>query len=149
MVIFLSNCYVSIIGIYNKDIHYKPGTLTTEMPLGWRGKVKQIIYKVVSPAGAFVVGIIVTLFLIPCTMGPYVIFSGIASSMALMQAIPYFLLYLIIFIAPMIIIILLVYFGLRKTEEVNAWKEKNIRYLHLIAGLLLLILGVLLFFGII
>jgi len=130
-------------------ISYKPGTITTEMPLGWRGKVKQIIYKVVSPAGAFVVGIIVTLFLIPCTMGPYVIFSGIASSMALMQAIPYFLLYLIIFIAPMIIIVLLVYFGLRKTEEVNAWKEKNIRYLHLIAGLLLLTLGILLFFGII
>ena len=64
-------------------IIYKPGQFGTEMPLFMRPKVKRIISGITSPKGAFTIGIFVTLFLLPCTIGPYIIFSGEMSESAL------------------------------------------------------------------
>ena len=47
----------------------------------------------------------------------------------------------------MLIIVGLVYFGFAKVNQVSGWKEKNIRNLHLIAGLLLFLIGVALLMG--
>jgi hypothetical protein len=52
---------------------YKPGNVGTEMPLFMRPKVQKIIGGITSPKGAFGVGIFVTLFLLPCTICPYII----------------------------------------------------------------------------
>ena len=84
-----------LLGIFNiKDfIRYKPGGLATEMPMKFRPRVKQLIKKITSPRGAFIIGILVTLFLLPCTIGPYIIASGTLSALALMKTIPWLLLY--------------------------------------------------------
>ncbi len=121
---------------------YKVGSFGTEMPVSWRPKVKSLIAKVTSPSGAFVVGLLVTLFLLPCTIGPYIILGGLLSVMEIVQTLPKLLLYNVIFISPMLLITLIVYFGLSRVEDVQNWKDKNIRILHLIAGLLILGLGV-------
>jgi len=138
-----------ILGILNiKDfIKYKPGGFGTEMPLSLRPKVKKIISKVTSPKGAFGVGIFVTLFLLPCTIGPYVIVGGILSIYELINILPLLLLYNIIFVVPMIAITLIVYAGFAKVENVSEWKEKNIKKLHLIAGIIMLALGIAMVFG--
>jgi len=47
----------------------------------------------------------------------------------------------------MIIITALVYIGYTKVEDVSGWKERNIKYLHLIAGLLLFFVGLSLLMG--
>ncbi|MEA3398520.1 MAG: GAP family protein, partial [Patescibacteria group bacterium] len=65
----------------------------TEMPLSWRPKVKKIISGITSPAGAFSVGIFVTLFLLPCTIGPYIIAGGILSALDIVKTLPPLLLY--------------------------------------------------------
>ena len=121
---------------------YKVGSFATEMPVSWRPKVKRIISKVTSPVGAFGVGIFVTLFLLPCTIGPYIILGGMLSFMEILSTLPTLLLYNIIFISPMLLITLVVYFGLSRVEDVQNWKDKNIRILHLIAGLIILGLGI-------
>ncbi len=121
---------------------YKVGSFGTEMPMSWRPKVKKIIAKVTSPTGAFVVGLFVTLFLLPCTIGPYIILGGMLSFMEIVKTLPALLLYNAIFISPMLMITLIVYFGLSGVKDVQNWKDKNIRYLHLIAGLIILGLGV-------
>ncbi len=123
-------------------IKYKPGGFLTEMPLGWRPKVKKIISKITSPRGAFLVGAFVTVFLLPCTIGPYVIASGILSALELFKTLPWLLLYNAIFVSPMLGITLIVYFGIAKVEDISGWKERNIRYLHLIAGLIIFFLGI-------
>jgi len=125
---------------------YKTGSFATEMPVGWRPKVKNVIAKVTSPAGAFSVGLFVTLFLLPCTIGPYVILGGLLSVMEIVKTLPALLLYNVIFIAPMLLITLVVYLGLSRVEDVQNWKDKNIRYLHLVAGLLIFGLGMAMFF---
>lgn len=137
------------IGILNvKDFfNYKKGSFMTEMPLFMRPKVKRITQKITSPLGAFMIGFIVTLFLLPCTMGPYIIASGLLSGMPFFGAMVWLMYYNLIFILPMIIITLIVYFGFKKVEEVSGWKEKNIKKLHLIAGILLIIVGILIFKG--
>jgi cytochrome c biogenesis protein CcdA len=106
-----------------------------------RPKVKKIISGITSPGGAFIIGFIVTLFLLPCTIGPYVVASGLLSELGLLGALPWLLYYNLIFILPMIAITLIVYFGFARVEDVSGWKEKNIRKLHLIAGILLLLVG--------
>jgi len=140
-----------ILGLLNlKDfLNYRPGSLGTEMPLFLRPKVKALINKASSPKGAFVIGLIVTLFLLPCTIGPYIIASGNLSQLSFAQTIPLLLLYNIIFIIPMLIITLIIYFGLTTVENISGWKERNIRYLHLIEAIILLILGILMFTGVI
>ena len=64
-----------IIGALNiKDYFmYKPGSLATEMPLFMRPIAKKTINGITSAKGAFLIGFIVTLFLLPCTMGPYMV----------------------------------------------------------------------------
>lgn len=122
-------------------VKYKPGGLGTEMPLFMRPKVKKIIGGVTSPKGAFLVGAFVTVFLLPCTIGPYVIAGGILSAMELLKTIPWLMVYNLIFVSPMLAITVIVYAGIAKVEDVSGWKENNIRYLHLIAGTIMLLLG--------
>ena len=135
-----------LVGLLNiKDyISYNPGGIATEMPLRFRPRVKQIIKKISSPGGAFLAGIFVTLFLLPCTMAPYLIASGnLAASLGFMKTIPYLLLYNLIFISPMIIITIIVYFGVSSAEKVSEWRDRNIKRIHLAAGLILVALGIL------
>ena len=112
------------------------------MPMSWRPKVQKIISGITSPKGAFFVGAFVTIFLLPCTIGPYVIASGILSFLSILKTLPWLMLYNLIFVLPMLFITLLVYFGLTKVENVSGWKDKNIRKLHLVSGTIILLLGI-------
>ncbi|MDO8623424.1 MAG: hypothetical protein Q7R52_04200 [archaeon] len=138
-----------ILGALNvKDYFmYKPGTFATEMPLSFRPRVKLWIKKITTPTGAFFIGILVTIFLLPCTMGPYIVASGLLSSIGLVKALPWLLYYNFIFILPMLIITVMVYIGFTSVENVSDWKERNIKKLHLIAGILLFAVGLSLLMG--
>jgi len=126
---------------------YKPGSIGTEMPMMFRPKVQQILAKVTSPIGAFGLGMFVTLFLLPCTIGPYIILGGMLSYGEFAGALPYLTVYNLIFVLPMVIIILLVFFGSKSIKQVTEWREKNVKVMHLIIGLIFLLLGLSMFFG--
>lgn len=135
-------------GLNIKDFFaYKKGGIATEMPIWMRPKVKRIIEKITSPAGAFIIGFLVTIFLLPCTIGPYIIASGLLSEIGILMALPWLLYYNFIFILPMMIITIVIYFGFTRIQEVEGWKERNIRILHLIAGILLIFVGLALLIG--
>ncbi|MEK6863005.1 MAG: GAP family protein [Nanoarchaeota archaeon] len=132
-----------ILGALNiKDyFYYSPGGLATEMPLSFRPRVKKLIENITSPKGAFIIGILVTILLLPCTMGPLIVASGLLSQLGIFQALLWLLYYNLIFVSPMILVVAIIYYGFRKIEEVSDWKERNIRNLHLIAGILLFSIG--------
>ncbi len=138
-----------ILGALNiKDFFmYKKGSFATEMPLFLRPKVKKIIEKMTSPKGAFVIGFLVTIFLLPCTIGPYIIASGILAEQGVLAALPWLLYYNFVFVIPMIIIVLLIYFGFTRVEDVSSWKDKNVKILHLIAGILIFLTGIAILMG--
>lgn len=139
------------LGIFNiKDyINYRPGGVATEMPLKFRPRVKQIINGITSPKGAFIAGILVTLFLLPCAMGPYIIALGNLSAYNFIKILPYLLVYNVIFILPMIAITFAVYFGLSSAEKVGEWRDRNIKKIHLAAGLILVGIGIAIITGLI
>ena len=133
-----------------KDLlFYEPGTVRTEMPLSLRPKMKRLVKKINSPRGAFVVGIFVTLFLLPCTIGPYIIASGKLSVLNFFSTVLWLLLYNIIFILPMVGITFIIYLGLLSVDKFSDWRKQNIRYLHLIEGSILIIIGILMVSGLI
>ncbi|OGY24045.1 MAG: hypothetical protein A2172_00665 [Candidatus Woykebacteria bacterium RBG_13_40_15] len=112
-----------------------------EVPASWRPRLKSLISRVTSPVGAFFIGFLVSLFLLPCTSGPYIIILGMLSQKTLFtQALAYLVLYNLIFILPMILITLAVYkgFSLQQAEE---FRLKRLRIMHLIIGLLLIGMG--------
>lgn len=141
--------FAMILGALNiKDYYmYKPGGIATEMPIFMRPKAKRIIQKIISPSGAFIIGIFVTVFLLPCTIGPYIITAGLLSEIGFIKGLPWLLYYNTLFVMPMIIATLLVYIGYTSVENVSGWKERNIKILHLIAGGLLFLVGLCLLMG--
>ncbi len=126
---------------------YKKGGIATEMPIFMRPKVKRIINKITSPSGAFIIGFLVTLFLLPCTMGPYIVASGLLSELGILGALPWLLYYNLLFVLPMLTITLIIFLGFTRIQDVSGWKERNIKTLHLIAGILLFAVGFALLMG--
>ncbi len=134
-----------ILGLLNlKDaVVYGGGGFIMEVPQKWRPKMKAIINGTTSVKGAFVAGLIVSFFLTPCTAGPYFVATGMLAAFSWLAAMPYFILYMLIFISPMIVITLLTYCGFAKVEDMGGWRERNLKKLHLVAGLIMLGIGLL------
>jgi len=133
-----------VIGLLNiKDfVWYGGGGFVMEIPRSWRPTMQKVLLKVSSPIGAFLAGLMVTLFELPCTGGPYVFVLGLLShSLSRVEVIPFLLYYNLVFVSPLIILTALIYFGYASIERAIDWKERNLRLLHLIAGLMMLALG--------
>ena len=143
--------FAIIIGIFNiKDyFKYGAGGFVMEVPMRWRPKMKSFLKSVTSVRGAFIVGIIVSLFLLPCTAGPYFVAGGLLAGVKWATAIPWLAYYNILFVAPMIAITIFVYGSFTAVEEVSGWRERHIRRLHLFAGIILLGLGIAMVTGLI
>jgi len=139
-----------LIGLANiKDFFwYGAGGFVMEIPRAWRPTLKKMLLSVTSPLGAFLMGFAVCLFELPCTGGPYLVILGLlAERMTMFASIPLLLIYNLFFVMPLILITFMIYFEFANVEKTTEWKERNIRRLHLIAGVIMLILGILIVFG--
>jgi thiol:disulfide interchange protein len=129
-------------GLQIKDFFfYKKGGFATEMPLWMRPKAKRFIEKITSPKGAFFTGFIITLFLGPCTMAPLIIATETLSQLGFIGALPWLLYFNFIAVIPLVIITVIIYKGIKTAESVSEWRERRIKLMHLIAGILLLSIG--------
>jgi cytochrome c biogenesis protein CcdA len=140
-----------ILGLLNiKDyLDYKPGSFATEMPLSLRPRMRNLVKKITSVKGAFIIGLFVTIFLVPCTMGPYLIASAKLSGLTFLSTIPYLFLYNLIFILPMLALTLIIYLGVSTIENLSSWRERNIKKMHLAEGIILILLGIAMVTGLI
>ncbi len=137
-----------ILGLFNlKDYFWYGKGFLMEVPLSWRPSLKGLIKSVTNPLGAFFVGFLVSLFLLPCTSGPYIVILGMMARKSLQtQAIMYLLLYNLIFVSPMLVITLAVYKGF-SPEKAEEMRLKRLRLLHLIAGVIMLAMGAVILLG--
>jgi cytochrome c biogenesis protein CcdA len=137
-----------ILGLANlKDYFWYGKGFLIEVPLSWRPRMKKIIHSVTSPVGAFFVGFVVSLFLLPCTSGPYIVILGMLAKKTFdFWAVFYLVLYNLIFIFPMIFISLIVYkgFDVKKIERI---RQSNLRLLHLVAGVVMLLMATIILGG--
>lgn len=140
---FIVSILAVIIGVFNiKDYFWYGKGILMEVPLKWRPKMKKIINNVTTPEGAFLIGFLVSLFLLPCTSGPYLVILGLlAVEENYFTGILYLLLYNLIFIFPMIVINLVLYKGMTTTDALENLRQKKLKILHLIAGIIMILLG--------
>ena len=134
-----------LVGLANlKDFFwYGGGGFVMEIPRRWRPAMVNLIDRVTSPLGAFIVGIAVTLFELPCTGGPYFFVLGLLAKHTSWASIILILLfYNLIFVSPLIVLAILITKGFASTKVVTDWKDRNLRQLHLVAGLIMIALGV-------
>ena len=101
--------------------------------------------KRVTVPGAILLGAFVAAVELPCTGGPYLaITTWIAQAKTLpIKALYYLLVYNFIFVLPLIVILALVYFGV-KVQKIKRWKQNYRRWMRLAIGLVLIALGILL-----
>ena len=137
-----------LIGLANlKDAFWYGKGFVMEVPFSWRPKLQALIKSITSPSGAFLIGFSVSLFLLPCTSGPYIAILGMLSQRTTQaRAIFYLLIYNLVFILPMILITLAVFWGL-DTQKAEQIRQKNIRLIHFIVAVLMLLIGFWLWFN--
>ena len=133
-----------LVGLFNlKDYLFYGKWFVTEVPMSWRPKMKSLIKGVTSVPGAFFIGFVVSLFLLPCTSGPYIVILGLlAEATTKTYAFSLLLLYNLIFVLPMIFITLAIYFGVTTTEKAEKIRQNKLKVLHLISGIIILLLGI-------
>lgn len=132
-----------LLGLFNlKDFFWYGKTPPMEVPMSWRPKMASIIERVTSPAGAIVAGVLVSLFLLPCTSGPYIVVLGLLADNPMdLHLLWYLFVYNLVFVLPMLLITFAVAFGLN-VDTVARLREQHIDKLHLVAGLLLIGIGI-------
>jgi cytochrome c biogenesis protein CcdA len=132
-----------LLGLWNmKDFFAYGKWFTIEVPQRWRPTVKRVTASVVSIPGAFAVGILDSLFLLPCSSGPYIaILALLSKTTTQAQGIGLLLFYNLIFILPLLIITLAVHFGYTTTARAERWRSARLGKLHLISGIMMFILG--------
>ncbi len=132
------------VGLFNlKDYLWYGRWFVMEVPMSWRPKLKALLKDITSVPGAFLIGFVISLFLLPCTSGPYIVILGLlAETTTKNAALLLLVLYNFIFILPMLMITFAVYFGFTTTEKAEEWRKKKLKVLHLIAGIIILLLGI-------
>lgn len=138
-----------LIGLFNlKDYLWYGKWFVMEVPMSWRPKLKMLLKGVTSVPGAFLIGFVISLFLLPCTSGPYIVILGLLAKAATKNyALSLLLLYNFIFVLPMLFITGAIYFGFTTTEQAEEWRTKKLKLLHLIAGAAILLLGIAMLVG--
>ncbi len=133
-----------LIGLFNlKDYFWYGKWFIMEVPLSWRPRLKALIKSVTSVPGAFLIGFAVSLFLLPCSSGPYIVILGLlAKTTTRNSAFLLLLLYNLVFILPMLMITVAIYLGFTTTEKAEKWRLSKLKHLHLIAGIILILLGI-------
>lgn len=139
-IIILAGILVFIGGLIEiKDYFWYGKGVSLRIPVSMKPALERMTQK--GTLGAVIIlGIVVALVELPCTGGIYL---AILSLMHINKAfgIPYLLLYNLIFVLPLIIMVLVAYFG-TKTEKIQNWVEGNKKYMRLIAGLIMIALAI-------
>ena len=135
-------------GLINvKDFFWYGKGISLAIPESRKGIIEKYVQKASLPA-AIVLGILVSLFELPCTGGVYLaILSLLASNLTRIAALPWLFFYNLIFILPLIIILLAVYFG-ASAEKAEAFRLEKRKWLRLIMGLVMIALGMAMLAGV-
>jgi len=135
---------VIILGLIEiKDFFWYGKGISLRIPAKRAQQVKKYIKHVTIPGSIFL-GIFVAAVELPCTGGPYLAITTLLAKIGISWKVFWLLvLYNIIFVLPLVIILLLVYFGM-KAKKIQAWKDKQKKWMRLFMGLVMLALGALL-----
>ncbi len=131
-------------GLSIKDYFFPNSMFSTKIPYGARQLILKWAYKASWPAAA-VVGLLVGISGFPCAGGIYVATLGLLSQKAtFIQGFFYLLLYNLMFVMPLIVIYT-VTANQKVAMKMTDWQEREKNHLKLIMGIIMLVLGFIIF----
>ena len=122
-----------------KDFFWYGKLITLSIPPEKAKKIHEMAKKV-TPYAMIVLGVFVAGVELPCTGGPYLAILTLLSQNFNFEAFLMLVFYNIIFVMPLIVILLMVYFGY-KIQRLKRWKQNNRTYMRLAIGIILVFLG--------
>lgn len=133
-----------LIGLFQmKDLLWYGRWFSIEIPERWKPRAKKLAESVASVPGAFVIGALESLFLAPCTSGPYLaILTLLSQTTERLEGALLLLLYNFVFVVPLIVLALAVHFGFTTTARAERWRKAKAGKFHFITGLVMFALGV-------
>ncbi len=119
------------------------GQSILSIPESQKGVINRYVRKASIP-GAFIVGILVGMFELPCTGGIYLaILSLLSNRMTVIEGIPYLLVYNFFFVLPLIVILGICTYGL-SVERLEEWRTGSRKAVRVIMGGVMILLGLIL-----
>ena len=130
------------VGLVNlKDFFWYGKWFSFKIPEISKTTIEKYIKMATLPS-AIILGFLVSAFELPCTGGVYLAILGmLADQSTKLSAMPYLLLYNLMFVLPLIIILFVVYFGV-SPEKAEKWRKSKRKWMKLISGLLMIGLGI-------
>ncbi|MCD5417699.1 hypothetical protein LR021_05055, partial [Candidatus Bipolaricaulota bacterium] len=126
----------------HRAFEWPGGWSTIRVPLAWQPTIERITTNIVSVPGAFVSGFLVSLFLLPCSSGPYIVIIGLLAETATRNhAMALLALYNLIFVLPLVIITMAVTLGYTTTARAERWRTNRQSQFSLVSGAVMLTLG--------
>ena len=125
-----------------KDVFWYGKGISLEIAPQHRARLNEMAQRL-SVLGVISIGAFVALVELPCTGGPYLAITTLLARSFDIRAFIYLLLYNFIFVLPLLIILLMIYFG-SSTLPLKRWRQANRKWMNLTSGLLMLFLGILL-----
>ena len=135
---------VIILGLIEiKDFWWYGQGISLQIPPKRAEQIKKMV-KNVSVPGSIILGIFVAAVELPCTGGPYLAITTLLAKVGFSLNVFLLLaLYNLIFVLPLIVILVLAYFGI-STKKISKWKNEKKKWMRLFIGIVMIALGVLL-----
>lgn len=125
-----------------KDVFWYGRGISLEIPERYKERLVRMTASV-SVGGIVVIGAFVAMVELPCTGGPYLAITAILAKSFDLRALVYLVIYNVIFVLPLIVIVVLIYYG-ASTAKMKLWREGARRWMNLATGILMVGLGALL-----
>lgn len=123
-----------------KDFFWYGKGFSLEIPKFAKSSIEKLTKAATIPS-AILLGILVSLVEIPCAGAFPLIYLTILARTSGMMNILYLLWYNFFFVLPLVVLVIVFYFGLLRVEEAEERRIKLRKYMRLIAGLIMLLLG--------
>ena len=136
-----------LVGVLSlKDFFYYGKWLSLHIPKGTQDIISTFVKAATLPS-AIILGFIVSLFELPCTGGVYLaVLAMLSKSATMLEGVAYLMLYNIIFVLPLLLLLLFVYYG-SSAERFEEWRDRHKASIRLLEGLIFLSIGVLMLMG--
>ena len=135
---------VIILGLIEiKDFWWYGQGISLQIPPKRAEQIKKMV-KNISIPGSIILGIFVAAVELPCTGGPYLAITTLLAKVGFsLNVFLLLVLYNLIFVLPLIVILLLTYFGI-STKKISKWKNEKKKWMRLFIGIVMITLGILL-----
>lgn len=135
-----------IFGVLNLIARFFPAfPIKLKMPSAVKGPISKLMDRASIPA-VFSLGVLVGICQFPCMGGPYLMVIGLLKDqVTYMSGFNYLLLYNLILIIPLVVV-LFISANKLLVEKVQIWKRDNIGGLKLWTGIIMIMVGILIFF---